>query len=66
MKDLLQREGVWDAITSYKSKCAEENFISDILNAVCKDLKSKGNFFESEHNMSLIFNTDGIPQYQSS
>lgn len=66
MKDLLQREGVWDAITSYKRKCGEENFISDILNAVCNDLKSKGNFLESEHNLSLIFNTDGIPLYQYS
>lgn len=67
MKDLLEREGVWDAITSYKSKCAEENFVSDILNAeVCKDLKSNGNFLENEHNLSLIFNTDGIPLYQSS
>lgn len=67
IRDLREREGIWEALTSYKSKCAEENFISDILNAeVCKNLKSGGNFLDSEHNLSLIFNTDGIPLYQSS
>lgn len=58
---------MWNTMITYRRKCLQGDSIKDILNGeMYMDLRKPGNFLSSENNISLLFNTDGVPLYNSS
>ena len=67
LKNILERKGIWKTMIHYRRKCLQEDGIKDILNGeIYANLRKPGNFLSSESNISLLFNTDGVPLYNSS
>ena len=62
LKDILERNGVFSEIVTNRQSKA-----SDITSGSFIQEKRKGEgFLKSIHNLSLAFNTDGVPLYNSS
>ena len=67
IQDILQREGMWSAMSKYRTECAKADKITDILNAdAYKELCKSGEFMFEKDNFTLLFNTDGVPLFKSS
>lgn len=63
---LLECDDIWAKIQQYKTK-PNSTSIRDIVDGrVYKKNKESGGFLANEDNLSLLFNTDGIPLYKSS
>ena len=67
IKDILERKDILKIILKYKQKCDNQNYIADIISGelyhskvIDCDLLSK------RIRISLLFNTDGVPLYNSS
>ena len=66
LSKLLQRSGVWTKIQQYKNLPESPN-IRDIVDGTeYKKYKQSGGFLTNGDNLTLLFNTDGIPLYKSS
>jgi hypothetical protein len=67
LKYLLERTGIWNNIQKNKVNVGKSKTIKDIIDGK-EYLKhcQPGGFLHSPNNLSLIFNTDGIPLYKSS
>lgn len=64
---LLERSGIWMKIQHYKNTPNCSSNIRDIVDGtVYKSFKESGGFLTDEANLTLLFNTDGIPLYKSS
>ena len=64
---LLERSGIWMKIQQYKNTPNCSSNIRDIVDGtVYKSFKESGGFLTDEANLTLLFNTDGIPLYKSS
>ncbi len=64
---LLERSGIWTKIQQYKNTPNHSSNIRDIVDGtVYKKFKESGGFLTVEANLTLLFNTDGIPLYKSS
>jgi len=71
LQDLLERNGVWESVQErvqlrYRSNNANKA-ITDILDGkYYQEYCKEGNFLADSRNLSIIFNTDGAPLFQSS
>ena len=64
---LLERSGIWTKIQQYKNTPNHSSSIRDIVDGtVYKKFKEPEGFLTNEDNLTLLFNTDGIPLYKSS
>lgn len=62
---LLERGDIWAKIQQYKNK-PNSTSIRDIVDGrVYKKFKESGGFLANGDNLTLLFNTDGIPLYKS-
>ena len=67
LSKLLERTGIWAKIQQYKNTPNYSSSIRDIVDGtVYKRYKESGGFLTKEDNLTLLFNTDGIPLYKSS
>ena len=67
LSKLLERDGIWAKIQQFKNKTNSSSSIRDIVDGtVYKRYKESGGFLTKEDNLTLLFNTDGIPLYKSS
>ena len=67
MTKLLERSGIWTKIQQYKNTPNHSSSIRDIVDGtVYKKFTEPEGFLTSENNLTLLFNTDGIPLYKSS
>ena len=67
LSKLLERDGIWAKIQQFKSKPNCSSSITDIVDGtVYKRYKESGEFLTKEDNLTLLFNTDGIPLFKSS
>lgn len=67
IKDILEREGMWQTLNEYKNNCLKSADIKDIINGkIYTDMSNPGHFLHSKNNISLLFNTDGATLYKSS
>lgn len=67
IKDILERRGMWKSVKDYRKKCEDDQGIKDIHNGeMYQSLREPGQFLANENNISLMFNTDGVPLYNSS
>jgi len=63
---LLERGGIWTKIQEYKNIPSSCN-IRDIIDGTeYKKMKENGGFLTKNDNLTLLFNTDGMPLYKSS
>ena len=63
---LFERDGIWKKIQEYKNIPSSSN-IRDIIDGTeYKKLKENGGFLTKNDNLTLLFNTDGIPLCKSS
>ena len=66
LSKLLERNGVWTKIQQYKMLPSSLN-VRDIVDGTeYKKYKQNGGFLTNEDNLTLLFNTDGVPLYKSS
>lgn len=66
LSKLLERDGIWTKIQQYKKLPSCSN-IRDIVDGTeYKKFKQDGGFLTNDDNLTLLFNTDGIPLYKSS
>ena len=64
---VLERSGIWTKIQQYKNTPNHSSSIRDIVDGtVYKKFTEPEGFLTSEDNLTLLFNTDGIPLYKSS
>lgn len=64
LRDILERDGVFTELTNYRQPSTN---ICDITSSDCiQEKRKQGEFLNSTHNLSLLFNTDGVPLYSSS
>ena len=62
LKDILERNGVFSDILKFR-----QSNTSDITSGLfIQEKRQEGGFLNSVHNLSLVFNTDGVPLYNSS
>ena len=67
LSKLLERDGIWAKIQQFKNKPNCSSSITDIVDGtVYKRYKESGEFLTKEDNLTLLFNTDGIPLFKSS
>ncbi|PFX13893.1 hypothetical protein AWC38_SpisGene21989 [Stylophora pistillata] len=64
---LLERNSIWMKIQQYKDTPNCSSNIRDIVDGtVYRKFKEPGGFLSNKANLTLLFNTDGIPLYKSS
>ena len=68
IKNILEKDGVWDSMMEYKLKSYHESELRfDLLNGeVYKKLSSEHAFLKMEESITFLFNTDGVALYSSS
>ena len=70
LRSLLERKGVWDIIQTTKDQTktgTAPSYLGDIVDGEqYRKLCRSGQFLHDSNNISVIFNTDGVPLYSSS
>lgn len=70
LRQILEKPGIWESIQKIKTETSAQNcgrVITDITEGEAyKSLCETGKFLSESNHISAIFNTDGIPLYDSS